>query len=57
VSTAAQKELSTIAQENVFQENHEGSSWENGEKLEWAWTKIWLIECINILSYLSLEYG
>jgi hypothetical protein len=39
-----------------FQKDHEGSSWENREKLEWAWTKIWLIECINILSYLSLSW-
>jgi hypothetical protein len=23
-----------------FQEDHEGSSWENREKQDWAWTKI-----------------
>jgi hypothetical protein len=41
-----------------FQEDHEWSSWENREKLDWAWTRIWLIECINLLNYLShFVYG
>jgi hypothetical protein len=34
VSTIAQKGVSTTAQENIFQEDHEGSSWENREKLD-----------------------
>jgi hypothetical protein len=40
-----QEKVSTTAQENVFQEDHEWSSWENREKLDWAWKRIWLIEC------------
>jgi hypothetical protein len=61
VTTHSKQEVSTTTQKRVehnnsrkyFQEDHEGSSWENREKLDWVWTKIWLIECINILSYLS----
>jgi hypothetical protein len=63
VTTHSKQEVSTTAQKGVehnnskdcFQEDHEGSSWENREKLDWAWTKIWLIECINIL-ILSLSW-
>jgi hypothetical protein len=62
VTTHSKQEVRTTAQQGFehnnsreyFQEDHERSSWENREKLDWAWTKIWLIECINILSYLSL---
>jgi hypothetical protein len=62
VITHSKQEVSTIAQKGVdhnssreyFQEDHKSSSWDNREKLDWAWTKNWLIECINILSYLSL---
>jgi hypothetical protein len=62
VTTRSKQELSTTGQNRVehnnsricFQEDHEGSNWENREKLDWVWTKIWLIECINILSSLSL---
>jgi hypothetical protein len=53
-----QEKVSITAQENVFQEDHKGSSWENREKLDWALTKIWLIECFNLLNYLShFVYG
>jgi hypothetical protein len=60
--TTHSKIMSTIAQERVehnssrrsWEEYHEWSSWENREKLDWAWTKIWLIECINILIFLSI---
>jgi hypothetical protein len=38
-----------------WEEDHGGSSWENREKLDRAWTKNWLIECINILIFLSLN--
>jgi hypothetical protein len=60
--TTHSKIMSTTAQERVehnnsrrsWEDDHEWSNWENREKLDWAWTKIWLIECINILSYISL---
>jgi hypothetical protein len=57
------KELSTTAQERVkhnssrkyFQEDHEGSSWENREKLDWAWIRIWLNWVYQNLDFLSLS--
>jgi hypothetical protein len=54
VSTTTQKRVEHNNSRKYFQEDHEGSSWENREKLDCAWTKKWLIECINILSYFSL---
>jgi hypothetical protein len=54
VSTTAQKGVEHNSSRERFQEDHEWSNWENRKKLDWAWTKILLIERINILSYLSL---
>jgi hypothetical protein len=54
VSTTTQKRIEHNSSRECFQKDHKRSSWENREKLDWAWTKIWLIECVNILSYLSL---
>jgi hypothetical protein len=54
VSTTAQKRVEHNISRKYFQEDYEGSSWENRGKLDWAWTKIWLIECINIY-YLELS--
>jgi hypothetical protein len=61
--TTHSKIINTTTQERVehnnsrrsWEEDHEGSSWENREKLDWPWTKIWLIKCINILIFLSLN--
>jgi hypothetical protein len=54
MSTTAQERVEHNNSRRSWEEYHERSSWENRENLEWTWTKIWLIKCINILSYLSL---
>jgi hypothetical protein len=58
MSTTTQERVEHNSSRRSWEEDHEGSSWENREKLYWVWTKNWLIECINILIFLSLfEYG